>query len=455
MKSQTEALKDKITKASESTNARFKRKKIRSMNREADRITEKLRESLKLLEPRVPKDPTLKRHPPSRPKHIEVKIAELNKKIHRAKNGRNKRCLIAKREAPKAELNWGPRQLDGAFGGAYRHYRIDGIEGMDVNTFFDRTKRFLIDLLSRETTSRAVRSQATTWIRFIKDEVEQVELAFNSRMLAVYNLSDMGEIASAMIEHMQQQIENPALRESKFVFDGVIHMDINFHRLNLTRGSSYIPLPEWLAKKGAIINPKNSDMECFKWAVIAAMKWKDIGDHPERMNKLRRYEDDFDWDGMKFPASFRDINKFESRNEITINILAFENKKVYICRKGKEYNRVANLMLITDHNNKHYVAIKSLRRLLSRQNSKHKESQHFCINCLQGFAERKSRDEHYVYCRSNEAVRIEMPNRKPIVEYSDGQYQFKVPFMMYADFELILEPIQGASIILTFLQPEE
>ena len=38
-----------------------------------------------------------------------------------------------------------------------------------------------------------------------------------------------------------------------------------------------------------------------------------------------------------------------------------------------------------------------------------------------------------------------MPNRKPIVKYSDGQYQFKVPFMMYADFESILEPIQGAS----------
>ena len=102
-------------------------------------------------------------------------------------------------------------------------------------------------------------------------------------------------------------------------------------------------------------------------------------------------------------------------------------------------------MLITDRNNKHYVAIKSLRRLLSRQNSKHKESQHFCINCLQGFREKNSRDEHLVYCRNNEAVRIEMPNRKPIVKYSDGQYQFKVPFMMYADFESILELIQGAS----------
>ena len=92
-----EALEDKITKASKSTNAGFKRKKIRSMKREADKIAEKLRDSekaLKLLEPRVPKDPIsgapLKQHPPSGPKRIEVKIAELNKKICKAKNGRSK-----------------------------------------------------------------------------------------------------------------------------------------------------------------------------------------------------------------------------------------------------------------------------------------------------------------------------------------------------------------------------
>ena len=49
---------------------------------------------------------------------------------------------------------------------------------------------------------------------------------------------------------------------------------------------------------------------------------------------------------------FTDIKRFESTNEITINILAFERKQIYICRKRKEYDRVANLMLITDHNNK-------------------------------------------------------------------------------------------------------
>ena len=161
---------------------------------------------------------------------------------------------------------------------------------MDVNIFFDRTKRFLIDLLSRETMRRAVRSQATTGIRFVKDGIESVELVFNSRMLSVYNLSDMGKIASAMIEHMQQQIKNTALRDSKFVFDGVIHMDIDFHRLNLTRSSTYIPLPDWLAKKKAIINPRNSDMECFKWGVTAAMRWEEIDRDHQRITKLKRFE---------------------------------------------------------------------------------------------------------------------------------------------------------------------
>ena len=58
-----EELEDKITKASKSTNARFKTKKIRSMKSEVDKIAEKQRESekaLKSLESRIAKDLTLK-----------------------------------------------------------------------------------------------------------------------------------------------------------------------------------------------------------------------------------------------------------------------------------------------------------------------------------------------------------------------------------------------------------
>ena len=167
----------------------------------------------------------------------------------------------------------------------------------------------------KESRTGAIRSQATTWIRFRKDG-ELVGLAFNSRMTNVYNLSDMNEIVNEMIAHMKQQIENLALSDSKFVFDEVLHMDVDFHRLNLMRGSSYLPLPEWLARKKVIINPCNKDRECFKWALIAASRWEETDSHPERISKLKRFEADFDWSGVGFPGPFRDIKGFKSRNQI-------------------------------------------------------------------------------------------------------------------------------------------
>ena len=229
----------------------------------------------------------------------------------------------------------------------------------------------------------------------------------------------MNEIVNEMITHMKQQIENPALSDSRFVFDEVLHMDIDFHRLNLMRGSSYLPLPDWLARKKAMINPKNSDLECFKWAVIAATRWEEIGNNPERITKLKRFEADFDWAGVGFPVFFRDIKGLESRNQISINVLAVEDRQIYICRKGGNCEHIANLTLITENNRKHYVAIKSLSRLLSNQNSKHNGKEYYCINCLQGFSEECSRDDHIGYCKNNESVRIEMPHKRPIVEYSE------------------------------------
>ena len=99
LKSQIEGLENKIAKAAQSTNAGFKRKKIRSMKRDVVKAIEKLKESeksFKSIESRIPKNNNSKR---SSSKRIENKIAELNKKIRRVKNKKNKECLIAKRNS--------------------------------------------------------------------------------------------------------------------------------------------------------------------------------------------------------------------------------------------------------------------------------------------------------------------------------------------------------------------
>ena len=450
LKSQKDYLEDKVKRASSSTSARFKGKKIRSMKREATKINERIEEKAKELKT-IEVNPTLQTiaktsQQSKENKRIKKKIEDLNRKIRRVKGGNKaKNRLIAEREPLKLQLNdTTPRLIEGAFGGNYSKYRIDGIEGMDLPTFFSKIRNPITNVLRKETSQRAIRSQTTTWIRFMKGD-EYVSLAFNSRMTPVYMLNDIDSIVQSMINHMAQQVENPALRDSKFVFDSIMYTDISIHRLNLTRGSSYIPLADWLAKKKAILNPKNLDMKCFKWSVIAALKWEEIDRDHQRVSKLRRYKNEFDWSGISYPVSTKDISKFETRNRIGINVLALDGRTPYICRKGLDYERVVNLMIIEDKEKKHYVAIKSLERLLSMNNSKHKESQYLCNNCLQGFFNISSRDNHYEYCRSNESVRIEMPAKNPIVSYSNGQHQFKVPFVMYADFESILKPIQGVS----------
>ena len=328
-----------------------------------------------------------------------------------------------------------PIELEQAFRGAYRSYRVNGKPKMDVDTFFNRIRKELIGLIKQELkTQTSARIQTTAWIRFIRDDKEdqeRVELAFNSLMMSVYRGSEPDQIVDGMIANMKFQMENPALLNSRFIFDEFLYLDVNFHQLNLMRGSSYLPLPDWLARKKAIVNPHNDDEENFKWSLIAAENagMKD----PQRVSNLRKLTDNCDWSGLEFLVSIKDIGKFETRNNISVNVLAVEGRDIYIHRKGwRRMGREINLLMVSEDGIQHYTAIKSLSRLLSSKNSNTKHKQHFCINCLQGFTQESSRDQHEVYCEDNESVRVEMLKRGSTVE-------FKVPFVMYADFKLILE----------------
>ena len=121
--------------------------------------------------------------------------------------------------------------------------------------------------------------------------------------------------------------------------------------------------------------------------------------------------------------------------------MAVEGRDIYIHRKGQRVGREINLLMGSEDGIRHYTAIKSLSRLLSGKNSNTKHKQHFCMNCLQGFMQESSRYQHQVYCEDNESVRVEMPKQGSTVEFKDGQNQSKAPFIMYTDFELILEPM--------------
>ena len=311
-----------------------------------------------------------------------------------------------------------PIELEQAFGGAYRSYRINGRPKIDVDTFFIGIGKRLIELIEQELKTRtSARIQTTAWIRFVRDGPsrgpgkahdgahdeegqERIGLAFNSLMTSVYQGSEMDQVVDGMTANMKFQIENPALLNSRFVFDEFLYLDVNFHQFNLMRGSSYLPLPNWLARKKAIVNPHNDDKECFKWSVIIAEKvgMKDS----QRVSNLRKFMDNYDWSGLEFPVSIKDIGKFETRNDISVNVLGVEGRDIYIHRKGWRVGREINLLMVSEDGINHYTAIKSLSRLLKSSNTKHKCKQHFCMNCL-----------------DNESVRVEMPKQGSTVEFKD------------------------------------
>ena len=307
-----------------------------------------------------------------------------------------------------------PIELEQAFNGAYRSYRVNGRPKMDVDMLFNRMRKGLIELIKRELNTRtSARIQTTAWIRFVRyDEEgqERVELAFNSLMTSVYRGSDLDQIVDGMIANMKFQIENPTLLNSRFVFDEVLYLDVSFHPLNLTRGSSYLPLPDFIAKRKAVINPQNGDEQGFRWAIIAVDKWMDIDSHPERVSNLKEFADNYDWSGLEFPVSLKQIGKFEAKNNISVNVLGLEGKDIYILRNSNQSDyREINLLMIFEDGINHYTASKSLSRLLRSSNTKHKCKQYFCTNCLQGFSLEANRDEYRVYCENNEAVRVTIP----------------------------------------------
>ena len=89
---------------------------------------------------------------------------------------------------------------------------------------------------------------------------------------------------------------------SNFIFESVNLLSYQIYKKSLKRGKSYIKSPEWLLNKKATINLKNKDNECFKYAITAALNHQNIENHAERISNIKLFIDEYDWEGIDFPA---------------------------------------------------------------------------------------------------------------------------------------------------------
>ena len=92
----------------------------------------------------------------------------------------------------------------------------------------------------------------------------------------------------------------------------------------------------------------------------------------------------------------------------------------------------------------HYVLIKDFNKLMYNQ-TKHKESKHFCMYCLQCFSSERILIKHKDNCiQVNGEQAVKMPDKdNNLLKFNNFHKQQAVPFVIYADFEAITEKVQG------------
>ena len=104
----------------------------------------------------------------------------------------------------------------------------------------------------------------------------------------------------------------------------------------------------------------------------------------------------------------------------------------------KRKNQVV-LLVITDGEKWHYLAVKKLSTLLKGITSKHK-GDFYCLNCFNSYSTKEKLKKHRSVCENHDYCYVEMSEKdNKILKYNYGEKSMKAPFITYADIKPLLE----------------
>ena len=97
--------------------------------------------------------------------------------------------------------------------------------------------------------------------------------------------------------------------------------------------------------------------------------------------------------------------------------------------------------MISNGDNWHYLVLKSLSGLLKGITSNHKED-FDCLNCFHSHRTKNKLESHKKIYENRDYCHVQMPNEyNKIIKYNQGEKSIKLPFIIYADLECLLEKI--------------
>ena len=271
---------------------------------------------------------------------------------------------------------------------------------------------------------------------------------FNSDTYINLESTDVKEILTKVIRLIIEKITIYQQNGSGWYFKEIVHLEIHTVKYNPMRGSSYIPLPDWITKKKAILNIKNNDEKCFLWCVLRYLNPK--GKNAELLTDLKQKENSLNTKGINFPIRLKDISKFEKLNPDLPGINVFsvnDNNKFYPLRMAQRNpQETIDLFLYEEDGKYHYSLIRNFSRLFRSQiTSRTNGKIHICKRCFTHFSKEELFQKHIEYCSTNETVCVKMPPRNTKLRFNNYHKQLPIPFVVYADFECFTKPISNCS----------
>ena len=334
-----------------------------------------------------------------------------------------------------------------AFNNYIDQYVIDGSDIYDGLTFLMEAKRSIINVLDSNRGIKAILYLNCVMFRQTNTGIIRENFYFHSALKIILENTDVEEVFNEMVDEIEASIQKAENAQgSGWVLERIINITLHTAKWDPLNAGSYMELPANLKNKKAIINMKNQDNECFKWCVLRALYPKN--NHPERVDKdLISKQDTLNMKGIKYPVSFRDIDRFESLTpNISITVLGYnQDERVYPLKvsryTGFEHDII--LMLLKDEENAHYCLVNNISALLASQINNHKGTRNICLNCLSSYKCKKSLDEHKEYCYNNECVKTIMPEQGTFLRFKNFLHSEKVPFVVYADTEALIKEIHN------------
>ena len=149
--------------------------------------------------------------------------------------------------------------------------------------------------------------------------------------------------------------------------------------------------------------------------------------------------------GIQNLVDIKDIGKFEHQNNISVDVYACEDRKIFLLRittvtvARHHMNLLLILLLI-------YITAgekSNLSRLVSRQYSNDNNKRYFCEYCLDARTSEEVLKNHMKRCKLPWVQRIKLPevsNKKGgnKVKFTKTKYQLPLHFVISADFESVL-----------------